>query len=833
MPVSKRAPLEVWKFGGASLADAEAFRRASDLIRGHSGPLAIVASAMFGVTDLLLDGARRAAEGDGEAGAHVAREFWKRHAAVVEELLPAGRERKAALEAVETMAREYREMAQAVAALAELSPRASDALAARGERASSAILAAVLGRAGRRAEQVDAALFVITDGHHTAATPDIEATRKAGRGLLLGLLKRGITPVVPGFIGRAADGSVATLGRGGSDLTATLLVRVLGASAAVLWKDVAGILTADPKAVPDARLVPQLQHREAAEVAYFGAKVLHPRALIPLDGTRAKLIVRSFLYPDRPGTEVSARRTDPGFPVKAVATVRGQSLVTVAGRGMMGVPGIAARTFAAVHAEGLSVSTIFQASSESSIGFTLAESEAKRAVTALHKAFREEIHSGLIDGVASRSGVAVMAVVGNGMAGTPGIAGRVFSALAAGGVNVIAIAQGSSELNISFVVSEQQAAEAARRVHGAFQLSKIGGGRTPEPERTDVVFLGFGRVGRELADQLSAMGNSAVRVVGVLDRSGCVFDLRGIARKRLLRLAKGKDEGQLLAALGGRAMSASEALHSIAGHAVHRPVLVDVTAEETGDLLQTAIQQGFDLVLANKKPLAGTMEEWQRLFEVADASGRRIRYEATVGAGLPIIDTYMKLAQTGDRVQRVEGCVSGTLGYVLSAVCDGRPFSDAVREAVEKGYAEPDPREDLSGRDAGRKGLILGRLIGYVGAPPVPEDLVPLSLRKVPLASFLKQMPGLDAEWKARVDRAAAKGKVLRYVVTATKRQVTARLVEVEKASPIGSLHGTRNLISFTTSRYAKEPLVVMGPGAGAAVTAAGILNDIQYLAAT
>jgi bifunctional aspartokinase / homoserine dehydrogenase 1 len=833
MPASKRAPLEVWKFGGASLADAEAFRRAAGLIRSRSGPLVIVASAMFGITDLLLDGARRAVAGDSAAGSEVAEEFLKRHAAVIRELLPAGRERKAALLAVETMAREYREVAQAVAALAELSPRASDALAARGERASSTILAAVLAGAGRKAQQVDAVGFLMTDGHHGAATPDIEGTRALARPLLLGLLKRGVTPVVPGFIGRAADGSVATLGRGGSDLTATLLVRVLGASSAVLWKDVPGILTADPKAVPDARLVPQLQHREAAEVAYFGAKVLHPRALIPLDGTRATLVVRSFLHPDRPGTEVSARRTEAGFPVKAVATVRGQALVTVAGRGMMGVPGIAARTFAAVHAEGLSVSTIFQASSESSIGFTLADAEAKRAVTALHRAFKEELQTGLIDGVGSRSGLAVMAVVGNGMAGTPGIAARVFTALAVGGVNVIAIAQGSSELNISFVVSEAQAAEAARRVHGAFQLSKIGGGRTPEPERTDVVFLGFGRVGRALADQVSASGGTSMRVVGLLDRSGCVFDQRGLSRKRLLRLAKGKDEGQLLASIGGRAMSASDALHWIGSHAVHRPVLVDVTAEETGDLLLAALYQGFDLVLANKKPLAGTPEKWERLFAAASAAGRRIRYEATVGAGLPIIDTSMKLAETGDRIQRVEGCVSGTLGYVLSAVCDGRPFSEAVREAVAKGYAEPDPREDLSGRDAGRKGLILGRLIGYKGPAPVAEDLVPPSLRKVPLAQFLKQMSTLDADWKARVDRAAAKGRVLRYVVTATPRQVTARLIEVDVASPIGSLRGTRNLISFTTARYAAEPLVVMGPGAGTAVTAAGILNDIQYLAAT
>ena len=332
---------------------------------------------------------------------------------------------------------------------------------------------------------------------------------------------------------------------------------------------------------------------------------------------------------------------------------------------------------------------------------------------ALERAFKEELATGLIDGISSRAGVAVMAVVGSGMAGTPGIASRVFTALAAGGVNVIAIAQGSSELNISFVVDGEQAAEAARRVHGAFQLSKIGGGRSPEAPRTDVVLLGFGRVGRALADQLGATrGPERTRVVATLDRTGFVFDPRGLSRSRIMRLAQGKDEGRMLADLGGKKATAAEALAFVASHAVSRPVLVDVTAEETGDLLLLALGQGFDLVLANKKPLAGPPATYARLLEAARAAGRRLRYEATVGAGLPVIDTHLKLVESGDRVLRIEGCVSGTLGYVLSALSEGRAFSQAVREAMEKGYAEPDPRDDLSGRDAARKGLILARLLG-------------------------------------------------------------------------------------------------------------------------
>ena len=431
------------------------------------------------------------------------------------------------------------------------------------------------------------------------------------------------------------------------------------------------------------------------------------------------LRVRSFLDPKAPGTEVSARRSATAYPVKALAIVQGQAIVTVAGKGMIGVHGIAARTFAAIEGERLSVSTIFQASSESSIGFTLPESEADRAVESLRHAFRNELAAGLIDHVTTRGGMAVVAVVGDGMAGAPGVAARVFTALATHSINVVAIAQGSSERNISFAVAGEDAAAAARSVHAAFQLSKIGGGRSQAAPRTDVVLLGFGRVGRALADQIAAPnGRPAVRVVGLLDRSGYVFDARGISRRRLLALTREKDAGALLASLGGEPAAAAEALTLMSRHAVSRPVIVDVTSDETGDLLRAAVGHGFDVVLANKKPLAGSWRSYADLLEATTAGGRRLRYEATVGAGLPIIDTFDKLVETGDRVLRIEGCVSGTLTYVVSAVSAGTPFSVAIREAVERGYAEPDPREDLSGQDAARKALILARLLGYRGPSP-------------------------------------------------------------------------------------------------------------------
>ncbi|HJW70663.1 MAG TPA: homoserine dehydrogenase, partial [Candidatus Binatia bacterium] len=341
-------------------------------------------------------------------------------------------------------------------------------------------------------------------------------------------------------------------------------------------------------------------------------------------------------------------------------------------------------------------------------------------------------------------------------------------------------------------------------------------------------------VGRALADQMAAPANGhpAVRVVGLLDRSGYVFEQRGISRRRLLQLTREKDGGAFLSELGGKPASAADALTFMAGHAVSRPILVDVTSDETDDLLRAAVGHGFNIVLANKKPLAGSWSSYDRLLGSIDEAGREMRYEATVGAGLPIIDTFHKLVETGDRVLSIEGSVSGTLMYVMSAVSSGKPFSQAVREAVDLGYAEPDPRDDLTGRDAGRKALILARLLGYRGPAPVAQDLVPRSLKKVPAADFLDRLKAFDDEWAARAAAEAKRGRVLRYLVTAAPRTVSAKLAAVPASSPAGALEGTRNLVAFTTRRYRTEPLVISGPGAGAEVTAAGILNDIYSLSA-
>jgi bifunctional aspartokinase / homoserine dehydrogenase 1 len=825
--------VEVWKFGGASLASATEIQRAARMIAEHRGPLVVVVSALAGVTDNLLQGARSAEAGRTTESTRCAAAFLRRHRDVVRALVATARQRQALFRELDTAAREYRDLCRAVALLRHLAPRVADLLVARGEQASARIVTVALQQMDQDADYVDAVPLIQTDSQYGSSAPNLAQIRRAAQRLLRPGLADGRIPVVPGFIGGAPDGSVTTLGRGGSDLTATCLGRALNAARVVLWKDVPGILTADPRIVADARVIARLHHREAAEVAYFGAKVLHPRALIPLSGTRIRLQVRSFIDPTLPGTEVAAKRSPRTHPVKALAVIRGQSIVTVAGKGMAGVHGIAARAFSAVESEKLSVSTIFQASSESSIGFTLPEAEGDRAVRRIREAFAHEIATGLIDDVTATPGIAVLAVVGDGMVGTPGIAARVFSALAAARINVVAIAQGSSERNISFAVQERDAADAARHVHAEFQLSKIGGGRAVKSAATDLVLLGFGRVGRALADLIAAARSDQppIRVVGLLDRSGYVFDPEGISRRRLLELTRKKDAGALVATLGGRRATAADALAAMSSHAVSRPVLVDVTSDATGDLLRTAMACGFSVVLANKRPLT---ESWARYAQLLNGGipATAFKYEATVGAGLPVIDTYLKLVETGDRVLRIDGCVSGTLTYILSAITRGEPFSRAVKRAAELGYAEPDAREDLSGRDVLRKGLILARLMGYRGSASSPQNLVPRVLRRGSLDEFYGRLGEFDGEWVERVARARRRGRVLRYVVTATGQGVTASMREVPEGSALASLEETRNLISFTTRRYRRDPLVVSGPGAGPAVTAAGILNDIYSVAA-
>ena len=830
-------PPHIHKFGGASLADAAGVRRAVEIVLTHRpGPQVVVVSAMGGVTDALLEAARRATRGETSQVRAAAETLRAQHTRAARALVPAGGRLDALLARIDAAVDELKPLGGGLGILRELTARTIDYLVARGERLSALVFAAALEAAGCLVAYVDATDVIQTDGTFGNASPDLRRTERAARRVLPPLLARDTVPVVPGFLGAAPDGQVATLGRGGSDLTATLLARVLGAREVSLWKDVPGLLTADPRIVPDARVVPQVHVREAAELAYYGAKVLHPRALIPVLKRPVAIRIRPFADPTSLGTEISRRRTLEQYPVKALSAIPGQALLTVTGSGMLGVPGIAARTFAAVHHEGISVSLISQASSEHSICFSVPAESAQRARKSLEETFQREIERQEIDGVELRSGLATLVVVGLGMAGTPGIAARVFSALAEAGINVIATAQGSSELNLSLVVDGRDAARAQRAVHAAFQLSKIGGGAVAQPERTDIVLLGFGQIGRALASMIAKVKRKGLtlRIVGLIDRSGLVFDARGLSLRRLAGLAAAKAKlAPLSKAPGGRRASAGEAVAFVARHALANPILVDLTADDTTETLKAALAAGMHVVLANKRPVAADRRTYEALLAAAQARGRRVLLEATVGAGLPIIDTYQKLVESGDRVLRIEGCPSGTLGYLFGEMGRGAPFSAALRGAIAKGYPEPDPRDDLSGMDVARKALILGRLLGFSGelGDIAVESLVPDDAERLSVDDFLGSLERFDAAWAKRVAAAHARRGVVRYRAIVTRRRIRVGLVVVDASSPMASLNGTDNQFIFTTMRYRKNPLVITGPGAGPAVTAGGILNDVLQLA--
>ena len=469
---------EVYKFGGASLADGAAYKHAAGISKACAAPLAVVCSAPAGATDLLLAVADHARAGDREKTAIALEAVREKYRVVLHQLVLGQRPKAELTEVVDQSMAELEMLAGGLVALRELTARTSDLVVSRGERLSAEIFCAVLRAAGVKAQVVDALEVVHTEGPFGGAAPDLARTDAAVRARLRPLMSRGVVPVVPGFLGawhkeHGQPPALVTLGRGGSDLTATLLGRALDASRVTLWKDVPGLLTADPRVVPDARVIPQLHVREAAELAYYGAKVLHSRALIPVQGKPIPVYVRPFAEPNAPGTEIASQQSTDRHPVKALSAVSGQALITVAGRGLLGVPGVAARTFATLSAHGMSVSLITQASSEQSICFTVPEKEAKSAKEHLDRAFHDEIARRDVDGIQVQTGMTTIAVVGLGMAGMPGIAARVFSALASQDINVVAIAQGSSELNISLVVASAQAAQAQKRIHSAFRLSRL------------------------------------------------------------------------------------------------------------------------------------------------------------------------------------------------------------------------------------------------------------------------------------------------------------------------------------------------------------------------
>ncbi|MEI6791128.1 MAG: aspartate kinase, partial [Myxococcaceae bacterium] len=677
---------------------------------------------------------------------------------------------------------------------------------AQGERIMAQIMTKLLIKRGLEAVCVDAAEIIKTKMGPTGLVHDPIECQKRIQAKIKPLLEAGKFPVIPGFIAEGPDGCLVTLGRGGSDYTATILAAALEAERVTLYKEVDGMLTADPKYVPKAQLIPELHYQEAAELSFYGAKILHPRSIIPLIKPRIPLYLKNTFCPEQAGTKISHQVTPTKNPVRALTAINNQSLISIEGCGMMGVPGVAMRTFKALSEAAISVSLISQASSEASICLTISGESQDLALEALRKEFHFELSNQLIERIQALDQVAIVAVVGMGMKGSLGLSARVFGAFRYANLNIIAIAQGSSEFNISMVIRESQVPLAIQTLHHEFFGSQI-------PNEAQIAIHGFGQIGQALASQLLSQKDYLQQEFGVSINIKAVSDSKGfcvLEHSDLPSLIERKKQGEQIHEQAG--------LLDFQKLEITHGICVDLTASASHQVLMQALENNFDIVLANKKPLTGPYVEYEALFQKAREKNCQIRYEATVGAGLPIIDTIDKLKQAGDAPLCIQGCFSGTLGYLMSALDTDICFSEAVKHAQALGLTEPDPNDDLAGTDVARKALILARELDWK-----------LELSDIETESLV----GIsDAEFKKRVLNARESNKRLRYIAQVIPgKSIRVGLQEVGPESPFYYLVGTTNQVSMKTPRYLESPLIVTGPGAGAGVTAAGVLNDVVALA--
>ena len=812
----------VHKFGGSSVADAACMERVARILEADAAPsMAVVLSAARGVTDALLalvSGAER--QQDVAAGLDAIR---NRHIDMATELCD-GPGASEFIHELDADCGDIAAILHAVRLTRSASRSTRDLVAGFGEIWSTRLFARHLAGRRRRSgvEWVDAREIVRVKWSALGPTVLWDESREQAR-RLLPPAGTAATLVVTGFIARDPQGLQTTLGRNGSDFSASIFGDLLDAAAIHIWTDVDGVLSADPRRVPDATVIDSLSYHEAMELAYFGAKVIHPQTMAPAVEKRIPIWIRNTFAPELPGTLISESPAS-SHAVKGITSIDHIALVNVEGAGMIGVPGTAQRLFGALREHGISVILISQGSSEHSICFAVPAADAAHTERTVREAFDAELRQGQIQNVDVVTGCSILSVVGEGMAGTPGVAASVFGALAAAGVNIRAIAQGSSERNISAVIDERQSTRALRSVHARFYLS---------PHTVSIGLIGPGTVGAVLLGQIASQRERLLRDFHLDLR------VRGIlTSKRMLLAESSITPGDWLAA-ADRTVGCDMARFEDHVHAEHLPhaVMLDCSASSAvAEQYPRWLAAGIHIATPNKKANSGPLELYTRVQAARRAGASHYLYEATVGAGLPIITTLRDLRETGDEIVRVEGIFSGTLAYLFNVWDGSQPFSAIVRDAKAKGFTEPDPRDDLSGMDVARKLVILGREMGMrlEVADVALEGLIPAHLATCPPEEFMERLGELDAPMLARLESARGAQRVLRYVAAldAASGRASVGLVELERSHPFANINLTDNIVQFVTSRYHQNPLVVQGPGAGPAVTAAGVFADLLRVCA-
>lgn len=812
----------VHKFGGSSVADAACFRQVAEIVEASSNPReAIVLSACRGVTDSLLELVTLAQEPNKEFGPSL-RALKARHLELAAELISKS--------AYETYKAQFERdcldiagMLQTVRLIRSSTYSMRDVIAGFGEIWSTRLFAPFLRERARVKGDilwVDAREVIIVEWGSLGAAVQWPASEAKLRQLVpLNFTGR---LIVTGFIATTTKGKQTTLGRNGSDFSGSIFGALLDAVEIIIWTDVDGVLSADPRLVPNAQVIDQLSYNEAMELAYFGAKVIHPQTMAPAVARDIPIFIRNTFAPQKRGTLICANPVS-ALKVKGITTIDPVALVNLEGAGMIGVPGTAHRLFGALRDSGISVILISQGSSEHSICFAIPEAQAVHAEEAVRRAFEAELRDGQIQHVEVALGMSILAVVGDGMAGAHGVAAKVFNSLGAAAISVRAIAQGASERNISVVVDGKGAARALRAVHAAFYLS---------PNTLSIGLIGPGTVGRALLAQIATQIERLRELKVDLRVRGITTSTRMLLEEQSVDLSRWKER----MAQAGEPLDMKKFIDHVQADYVPHTVVIDCTASaEVADRYRDWLSRGIHIVTPNKKANSGALPYYRSLQEARRAAGTHYLYEATVGAGLPVIQTLRDLRGTGDDITEIEGIFSGTLAYLFNVFDGSESFSSIVRAAKAKGYTEPDPRDDLSGVDVARKLIILGREMGLTLeiSDVQVEGLVPEVLTKCSVEEFMARLPESDAAMAAALSSARGKNQVLRYVGRIDAGgKATVGLMRLDAKHAFANIALTDNVVRFATRRYCDNPLIVQGPGAGPEVTAAGVFSDLLRLSA-
>jgi bifunctional aspartokinase / homoserine dehydrogenase 1 len=810
--------MKVLKFGGSSVGTPDRIHGLVDILKSYAAKgekFTVVFSAFGGVTDSLINMGKLAAQGDESYFEHF-QAFSKRHSDAAKEMLDEPYLREV-ISGLDNNHEVLKNLLYGIFLVREASQRTMDYVISFGERNSAFIITQVMRQNGLDAAYLDARKVIKTDRNFGSAKVELEETYV---NIKQYYHENPQTQVVTGFIASAKGGLTTTLGRGGSDYTAALLAAGLEAESLEIWTDVNGVLTADPRKVKKAFSIPTMTYAEAMEMSHFGAKVIYPPTIQPVLGKKIPMWIKNTFEPEHPGTLVSDQHDENTPPVKGISSISDIALLTMQGSGLFGVPGIAARLFNSLANAQINVILITQGSSEHSISFAVQPDKAKKAVRQVEKEFEYEIRSGLVDPLKMEDQLAVIAIIGENMRYSPGISGRLFQTLGQNGINVIAIAQGSSELNISTVINKADEAKALNAVHQAFFLS--------DTASVNVFMVGVGLIGNTLLNQIKAQTEFLkrehsldVRVVGLANSKKMIFAEEGI------ELENWRDK--LTAST--QAMSHVNFVAAMTSMNLPNAVFIDNTAnEEIANYYEQILNESISISTPNKIATSSSYQQYKRLKEVARKRGILFLYETNVGAGLPVISTLNDLIISGDQILKIEAVLSGSLSFIFNTFKPGMTFSSIVREAQSRGYTEPDPRIDLNGIDVRRKLIILARETGLPleAENVIIDNVLPDACRNAPTVdAFFVELEKADDHFAKLVATAAAEGKVLRMVASLENGQARIGLQSVDATHPFYQLSGSDNMIVFTSQRYKERPLVVRGPGAGAEVTAAGVFSEI------